>query len=68
MRFPDNVLNDNSVIMANISQTETSIETILREKLNLLLDRTLQKPQILAPTVNTALQMTFLTRLFMKVH
>ena len=28
----------------------------------------LQKPQILAPTVNTALQMTFLTRLFMKVH
>ena len=38
---PDNVLNDNSVIMANISQTETSIETILREKHNLLLDRIL---------------------------
>ena len=64
---PDNVLNDNSVIMANISQTETSIETILREK-HCFWIVSLQKPQILAPTVNTALQMTFLTRLFMKVH
>lgn len=65
---PDNVLNDNSVIMANISQTETSIETILRENTTCFWIVSLQKPQILAPTVNTALQMTFLTRLFMKVH
>lgn len=36
---PPNVLNDNSVIMENIAETEASIEAILREKHDRLLDK-----------------------------
>lgn len=36
---PDNVLNDNAVIMENIAETETSIEELLREKHDAVLEK-----------------------------
>lgn len=36
---PENVLNDNEVIMENIAETESSIEAILREKHDAVLDQ-----------------------------
>lgn len=36
---PDNVLNDNTVIMENIAETETAIEEILREKHDAILEK-----------------------------
>ena len=36
---PENVLNDNEVIMENIAEAETSIEAILREKHDAVLGR-----------------------------
>lgn len=36
---PENVLNDNSVIMENIAETEISIEEILREKHEVILEQ-----------------------------
>lgn len=36
---PDNVLNDNTVIMENIAETETTIEEILREKYDAILEK-----------------------------
>lgn len=36
---PDNVLNDNTVIMENIAETETAIEEILREKHDTILEK-----------------------------
>lgn len=36
---PDNVLNDNTVVMENIAETETAIEEILREKHDAILEK-----------------------------
>ena len=46
---PENVLNDNEVIMENIAETESSIEAILREKHDAVLDQIQAEADALGP-------------------
>lgn len=60
---PENVLNDNSVIMNNIAETESSIETILREKHGALLEKIKAEGESLGSNYNYSITDDFADRI-----
>lgn len=60
---PENVLNDNSVIMENIAETESSIETILREKHDTLLGKIKAEGERLGSNCNYGITDDFADRI-----
>ena len=60
---PANVWNDNTVIMSNIAETETSIEEILREKHDIILGKIQDEIDALGPDCESGITDDFADRI-----